>query len=691
MGLEGGENIGGVTVTIKGDYSQFAGEVASKTATIAREAKMVIKPTLDTTGLRQEMQRVATAVGGTGLGHNFGGNISTSSNGKAEAAQWAGYLNQWKAIEAQKTQATVREAKARANAEIQEMRRVATAAPGNGGGPGGGGRGMSPYANPFSERGFARLVGSGAAVYGGTEALNLMTGLVDAYHAGDPAHVARRVRDMQTDSMTFSASSDSTLRHSGQASADVDSSLKALQAFEAIPFLGSLVKFTAALDGTSDRLEQSQKEIARATASYVHLREHNEEGMGRLAKIRGDAGTASEEDAKRGMARATTTRETAESDLAAEQRKPLGERDYNKINLLKSVVSESRQAEIDAGREGQFSVDFARLRDANEIKNARAGSALANAQADASARGANGDALGAMRLRHRAEQEASRVKGAGNIAEAQMQYDQAFTAEGAAGHSQDSIDARLRASARLTEAKKKAAADDRALTNKNHAEELAEERKHTDQIIELRAHAAAASLRGQRMEYQASMVEFDAASATMLGAPMDAATRGAMTWERYQQREAMRAGHAREMLRIGFDQTTRLGQAQYQQEMMPEAAAGYASTRAIVDRVASAVPGTRDREKAVAREELKAMQAEMSYRGGGMAENIGAGMMVGDPLDLSHAAAERKARAGDINAATKALDNIAGDPASDTANLKSIADGIVTLIAKFGTLFGVAS
>lgn len=290
--LVGSESIGGVSVSVSYDVSQLG--IAKVQSTVTDHAKQLgaAFATAFNTAVAAGMKAIAgpTMTGGAGGG---GGTATFSGGMNAVAAPYMGSSMvanpAAKAALTQMIAASHTMASAwtqTANTVTQQARAVVagtTAAVG--GGAGGGNRGaLSPYMNPFSTRGLARALGSGMAVYGGMEILQVASALAEGH--GIAAHPERILRTYQDQGSATSAANDPFLRGKAARSADIGGELKMLEGLESVPLLGNAIKFADAMADVSGSLKEEQSAIERAVAAHNEASKYLEE-----APMRGAART----------------------------------------------------------------------------------------------------------------------------------------------------------------------------------------------------------------------------------------------------------------------------------------------------------------------------------------------------------------------------------------------------------------
>lgn len=133
-------------------------------------------------------------------------------------------------------------------------------------GPGGGGAGSGSMFNPLGPRGLARMLGSGVAAYGALEAINVTTGLLNA--SDTARHPERQLREMEHFGSMHNAGDDPFMHEQAKTMASQAAGKEMREAFETIPVIGSLAKFSEAVLGSARAAESAEKTTRRITEGH---------------------------------------------------------------------------------------------------------------------------------------------------------------------------------------------------------------------------------------------------------------------------------------------------------------------------------------------------------------------------------------------------------------------------------------
>jgi hypothetical protein len=271
---------GGISIDLTADLSQL-GQIAAKgTAVATEQGKKLGEAFAKAFGeavahANVSMPSVARATGGGGgatgaAAAAAGGGGASYDATMSYKAHLRASFSDWRDVERQKTQVIAEESRKR----DQSMGRT------------GGASGAGGVGNPFSDRGLARMLGSGAIAYGAQSAINLTTSMVEAHNIA--THPERVLRNFQADGTGHDVRNDPFMQGQAQTIAGAQGGLHALQGVESIPLLGSLVKLGDAATGASDHLKDVADAAERAAQAHERAIGYLEGGQQRIAAMSGN-------------------------------------------------------------------------------------------------------------------------------------------------------------------------------------------------------------------------------------------------------------------------------------------------------------------------------------------------------------------------------------------------------------------
>lgn len=546
--------------------------------------------------------------------------------------------------------------------------------------------GMGGSFNPFSARGLARLTGSGVAAFGVLEAMRVSTGFMEAESVGE--HPDRILRGWEGEAQGRHAALDPFLQKSASELTEVNYKQKVAEAQEQIPLAGTVFQFIHALTDSTGKLKDQAAAIELSSKAHSKLYNQLQEAPAQIASALGDSVGAARQQAELKIREAGKLHSQAVS-LRPD---PLADRAYIAQKILGGM-------EVDIAK-GQDAATITRLQrtgtvTAADITAMHLGTPEANLNAAQARRDVDYEKL---RSDHNAKITAGEeaYKKLTDTSKEQKAFDDA-------GKKRDQIlrdwtgtkeenDAYYSASAavRAREAELRKAQRDRPNTpeaqqtkesieyaKKLRDADLTAFKAETKRIMEAagigETHAAgirAANLNSIRVGAQGGLLRaMDRPLEAQLGeigaaGKNKAAELPLQDVYNDQRREigaatqnqmlAARISYAREREVTAYEQQTRVGAANLDQKYLHNAASTYSQTRGLLGRLSNANPNDFAGEQEAVIAELKAMRAQITPQGGGVAASGWDAMFSNDPFAIGNRAKDLKAQRAAINNAQAA-------------------------------------
>lgn len=565
------------------------------------------------------------------------------------------------------------------------------------GGGRGGGMGMM---NPFSQRGFARLLGGGAIGYGALAAVHLAT------EAAETTNITpdRILRGYDQVGSAHRTQDDPYLRQQADASADIKVAQANIKAIEDIPLAGSLLKLVDAITGASAAIEDQAAYVQKSVEIHEQAVAHNDQIAIRQAQISGDparmvdaqgrlrlAGlqksaldrpndpearraytsevdlfnqeshqAALQRDARLSSISLGTTASNRMRRSYVAQREGDGDRAFDlkqqseRIGEVAGYAAQFRTAkpfEQEAvGRENDAKLKASDERRENERVNRERAAQAAITEANASGAAAR------LRMSHENDQA--------EVASFDAATDAKLTRMKQAGEKQSVINSEVKV--RIIEREE--------LVTRQH-EQL------NDRIGTRGEHAYADTLRKGRNNFAADMFEYEHAVARKYN-EASAADKPSILAEGIAHEQLMKSEHGRQLANERGELSLRATQADMRAENHGQLADVTGRLYHLQQEVVNASPEVQAATKWAAQKELVAMRHEiLGVRGGGIAEDSAMGQIVGDPMDLSGDAKQRKMIAAEFDRAKTELDRTKTADAN-AAKVPSLLEKIQSILEK---------